>query len=81
MSSKHFNTRSTFESAGKRFHFYDLRKIPTHYDIDRLPYAFKILLENLLRHEDGITKRPLNMKLLLVLHALFCRILLAYLRW
>jgi aconitate hydratase len=53
MSLNSFNSRSTFEHAGKTVTFYDLNKIPESFNIDRLPYCLKILVENLLRCEDG----------------------------
>jgi aconitate hydratase len=52
-----FGTLSTFSAAGREFHFYDLRKLEKagvgH--VSGLPYSLKILLENLLRQEDGIS--------------------------
>ncbi|MEO1576048.1 MAG: aconitase family protein, partial [Pseudomonadota bacterium] len=38
---------------GSTYQFYDLNRIPG-VDLDRLPFSLKILLENLLRHEDGV---------------------------
>ncbi|MDR2013162.1 MAG: aconitate hydratase AcnA [Rhodanobacter sp.] len=49
-----FSTRDTFEVNGKRYHYASLAKLGQHFDIRRLPYSMKILLENLLRHEDGV---------------------------
>ena len=49
MSLNSFNSRSTFEHAGKTVIFYDLNKLPKSFDIGRLPYCLKILVENLLR--------------------------------
>ncbi len=47
--------RDHFDAAGKRFSFYSLEKLAkTHANVLRLPYSLKILLENLLRHEDGV---------------------------
>lgn len=60
-----FSTRSSFESSGKTLHFYDLKRLPKHYDIDRLPYSLKILLENLLRCEDGISVNKKDIEALL----------------
>ncbi len=48
-----------FEANGKTYHFYSLKKLADKdAKIQRLPFSLKILLENLLRHEDGtnITK-------------------------
>jgi len=47
------NCRDTFEANGTTYHFYSLGKLAGKHDLSRLPYSLKILLENLLRHEDG----------------------------
>jgi aconitate hydratase len=49
-------TRSTLEVGGKTFAFYDINKAGAALgDVSRLPYSMKVLLENLLRFEDGVT--------------------------
>ncbi len=46
--------RDQLEANGKQFGFYSLKKLAaTHGHVEKLPYSLKILLENLLRHEDG----------------------------
>jgi len=45
--------RDTLQANGKTYHFYSLQKLAEQHNISRLPYSLKILLENLLRHEDG----------------------------
>ncbi|MBA3669605.1 MAG: aconitate hydratase AcnA [Sphingomonas sp.] len=50
------STRSTLTSGGTRFAYYSLPKAAeTLGDISRLPFSMKVLLENLLRFEDGET--------------------------
>jgi len=50
------NTRSTLEVGGKRFAYYSLEKAGAALgDVSRLPFSMKVLLENLLRFEDGVT--------------------------
>ncbi|MEO6689351.1 MAG: aconitase family protein, partial [Dokdonella sp.] len=49
-----FSTRDVFEVNGKRYQFASLSKLGQRFDLKRLPFSMKILLENLLRHEDGI---------------------------
>ncbi|MDT8450426.1 MAG: aconitase family protein, partial [Wenzhouxiangellaceae bacterium] len=49
------NCRDTLTASGKTFNFYSLKKLGETHDISKLPYSLKILLENLLRHEDGET--------------------------
>ena len=49
-------TRSTLEVEGKSFAYYSLKKASEALgDISRLPFSMKVLLENLLRFEDGTT--------------------------
>ncbi|MFK8015345.1 MAG: aconitate hydratase AcnA [Gammaproteobacteria bacterium] len=45
--------RSTLSVSGKDYDIYKLDSVPG-VQLDRLPYSLKILLENLLRHEDGV---------------------------
>ena len=50
------HTRSILEVGGKRFAYYSLAKVGAALgDVSRLPYSMKVLLENLLRFEDGVT--------------------------
>jgi aconitate hydratase len=49
-------TRSTLNVGGKRYAYYDLNKAGKALgDVSRLPFSMKVLLENLLRFEDGVT--------------------------
>ena len=48
-----FNARSTLNVNGKEYEIYRLDALQDQAKLDRLPYSLKILLENLLRHEDG----------------------------
>jgi len=49
-------TRSTLEVEGKTYAYYSLSKAgETLGDVSRLPFSMKVLLENLLRFEDGET--------------------------
>ena len=49
-----FATASSLEVAGRRYRYYSLPRLGERYDMARLPFSLKILLENLLRHEDGL---------------------------
>src|SRR5215470_1449015 len=49
-----FATRTTLDVAGKKYQIASLAKLGERFNLARLPYSMKILLENLLRHEDGI---------------------------
>ena len=47
-------TRSTLEVDGQTYHYFSLPKAAASIgDISRLPYSLKVLLENVLRFEDG----------------------------
>jgi aconitate hydratase len=49
-------TRSTLEVGGRKYAYYSLRKAAEALgDVSRLPFSMKVLLENLLRFEDGKT--------------------------
>ncbi len=49
-----FNARSTLTVGGKEYEIYRLSALSPAFDLTHLPYSLKILLENLLRHEDGV---------------------------
>jgi aconitate hydratase len=58
-SSDSFEVRTTLELGGRTLDYYSLPRFAEHsgVDISRLPYSLKILLENLLRNEDGLSVR------------------------
>lgn len=50
-----FGTLTTGELAGRTVSYRSLAALGSQgFDLARLPYAHKVLLENLLRHEDGV---------------------------
>ncbi|MGE5636104.1 MAG: aconitate hydratase, partial [Nocardioidaceae bacterium] len=51
--SDSFGARSTLEVGGRTHEIFRLDALQARYDVARLPYSFKVLLENLLRNEDG----------------------------
>src|SRR3546814_21044711 len=51
--SDSFATRAHLDVNGKSNPYGNLPKLGEKFDIARRPYSMKILLENLLRHEDG----------------------------
>jgi aconitate hydratase len=54
-----FNTRSTLTVGSRTYTYYSLpRAADSLGDISRLPFSMKVLLENLLRFEDGETVKP-----------------------
>jgi len=49
-------TRETLNVGGKAYGYYSLAKASAKLgDVSRLPFSMKVLLENLLRFEDGVT--------------------------
>jgi len=48
-----YNARTKLNVNNKEYEIYSLPVVGKQHDISRLPYSLKILLENLLRHEDG----------------------------
>ena len=48
-----FETRSTLETGGRRLDVHRLGALADRFEVEALPYSMKVLLENLLRHEDG----------------------------
>ncbi len=54
-SADSFSTRSTLEVKGQKLTYFSLPKLAdkTGKNVQRLPYSLRILLENLLRNEDG----------------------------
>jgi len=50
------NTRRTLNVGGKEYDYYSIKAAEERIgDVSRLPYTLKVLLENLLRHEDGVS--------------------------
>ncbi len=55
-SSNSFNARATLQSDGNTYTIYRLQALADRgLNLARLPFSLRILLENLLRREDGIT--------------------------
>ncbi len=52
--SNSYKTRSTLSVNNKNYEYYSLPELGKQFDITKLPYSQKILLENLLRTEDGV---------------------------
>ncbi len=56
-----FNTASELQVGGKTYRYFSLGKLKQQgFDVDRLPYSLRILLENLLRNENGSALRRLT---------------------
>jgi aconitate hydratase len=53
MSSNSFDARSTLTVGDAEYEIYRLDALQEQFDVARLPYSIKVLLENVLRLEDG----------------------------
>ncbi len=54
-SSDSFGARSTLAVSGRDYEVYRLDALQERFDVARLPYSVKVLLENVLRLEDGVS--------------------------
>ena len=52
MSSTDYNFQQSLTVSGKTYHYYSLAKAQEIGNIKELPYSLKILIENLLRHQN-----------------------------
>ncbi|HEY5188933.1 MAG TPA: aconitate hydratase [Solirubrobacteraceae bacterium] len=64
MSTNSFDTRSELTVGGRTYTIYRLEALQSRFDIARLPFSLKILLENLLRNEDGESIRAQDIEAL-----------------
>jgi len=57
-----FKSKTTLQVGSKSYEYYSLKALEPTYALARLPYSYKILLENLIRNEDGenITKADIE---------------------
>ncbi|HET6997293.1 MAG TPA: aconitate hydratase [Solirubrobacterales bacterium] len=55
MSSDSFGARSTLAVSGRDYEVFRLDALQERFDVARLPYSVKVLLENVLRLEDGVS--------------------------
>ncbi len=54
-SSDSFGARSTLTVSGRNYEVFRLEALQERFDVARLPYSVKVLLENVLRLEDGVS--------------------------
>jgi aconitate hydratase len=57
-----FGARGQLAVGDRTYEIFRLAALADRFDVARLPYSIKVLLENLLRHEDGITVRPADIE-------------------
>jgi len=63
-SSNSFGARSKIALDGVEYEIFRLAALADRHDLARLPFSLKVLLENLLRCEDGETIRPADIEAL-----------------
>ncbi|HVT00019.1 MAG TPA: aconitate hydratase [Solirubrobacterales bacterium] len=54
-SSDSFGARATLDVGGRAYEIFRLDALQERFDVARLPYSIKVLLENVLRLEDGVS--------------------------
>ncbi len=64
MAESSFGAKGTLRVGEREFEIHRLDALADRFDVDRLPYSLKILLENLLRNEDGVTVRAQDVEAL-----------------
>jgi aconitate hydratase len=64
MSANSFDSKATLEVGGRSYEIYRIDALQSKYDVARLPFSLKILLENLLRNEDGESIRAADIEAL-----------------
>ncbi len=57
MADNSFDARADLEVGGRTYEIHRLDALQASYDVARLPFSLKVLLENLLRNEDGVAVR------------------------
>ncbi len=60
-----FDTLDTLALDGRDYRIHSLQRLGAGHDLKRLPFSLKILLENLLRCEDGVSVTPAHIEALL----------------
>jgi len=55
MSANSFDARATLTVGGRDHEIFRLDALQARFDVARLPFSLKLLLENLLRTEDGVS--------------------------
>ena len=54
MSDNSYDAKAELDVGGKTYTYYSLEALQSKFDVARLPFSLKVLLENLLRNEDGV---------------------------
>jgi aconitate hydratase len=57
-----FGARGSLAVGAASYEIYRINALADRFDVGRLPYSIKVILENLLRHEDGLAVRPADIE-------------------
>jgi aconitate hydratase len=57
-----FGARGSLAVGDTTYQIYRINALADRFDVARLPYSIKVVLENLLRHEDGLAVRPADIE-------------------
>src|SRR3954468_11098267 len=63
-SENSFGARDTLRVGDREFEIFRLDALQSKFDVARLPFSLKVLLENLLRNEDGVGVRAQDVEAL-----------------
>ncbi|HTW11239.1 MAG TPA: aconitase family protein, partial [Solirubrobacteraceae bacterium] len=64
MSANSFGSKANLDVGGRSYEIYKIDALQSKFDVARLPFSLKILLENLLRNEDGESIRAADIEAL-----------------
>ncbi|MDE3130821.1 MAG: hypothetical protein KGL16_06670, partial [Acidobacteriota bacterium] len=64
MSANSFGAKAELDVNDRTYEIFRIEALQASYDVARLPFSLKILLENLLRNEDGETIRAADIEAL-----------------
>lgn len=60
-----FGTKKSFNIEGKEFTFHHIHSLESKYQVSKLPFSMRVLLENLLRTEDGLNIKSTDIEAVL----------------
>src|SRR5919198_589280 len=64
MRANSYDARATLGVGGREYEIFRLDALQPRFDVARLPFSLKVLLENLLRNEDGVGVRAKDIEAL-----------------
>jgi aconitate hydratase len=64
MAENSFDARAELDVGGRTYEIFRLDALQSKFDVARLPFSLKVLLENLLRNEDGVGIRAADIEAL-----------------